>query len=143
MIHRLQLRAIIHSTENPDRVKKALGTVLPEGAEILKENIFGHYGNVMRVLTSTVKDKTEANRVLRSVLARLEPGERDTVKEELPRRIDDECCLHLRIDKQQAYAGNVRLARGDDCIYLRAKLECYPARHNAAVAVAGGLFNGT
>jgi len=142
MIHRLQLRAIIHSTENPEKVTTALRAVLPPDTEVAEEEVEGYHGNVMRLLTAAIDNKRAATDALKGILARLEPAERERVRAELPGRVDEECTLHLRLDKQRAYAGEVRLAQGEDCIYLRAKAECYPARRDAAVSVIRGLLSG-
>jgi len=143
MIHRLQLRAIIHSTENPEKVTKALRAVLPPDVEVAEEGVEGYHGNVMRLLTAAIDNKRAATGALKAVLCRLGIQERGRILDELPERVDEECTLHLRLDKQHAYAGEVRLAQGEDCIYLRAKAECYPARRDAAVGAIRGLLGGT
>ena len=71
---------------------------------------------------------------MRVVLDRLaELDAIDRVLEELDERVDDNCSFFLRLDKQAAFNGLVRLGEG---ITLRAKVEAYPAKHEKAVANA-------
>ena len=50
--------------------------------------------------------------------------------DELDQRVDDNCALFLRLDKQAAFRGEVRLGSG---ITVRAKVEAYPAKQATAV----------
>ena len=142
MIHRLLFRVITHSTEDPDRVAAALDEMVPENSIVQLERVDGHHRNVMHVLTATVDGKHDATQALAGVLGRLGRDDLERIKEELPRRVDEECAFHLRLDKQQAYGGKVVLANNEDCIFLRARVECYPARHDTAVEVVGVLIDG-
>ncbi|MCO8246059.1 RNA-binding domain-containing protein, partial [Haladaptatus sp. AB643] len=45
-------------------------------------------------------------------------------------RVDDNCSFFISLDKQAAYRDEVRLGQG---ITLRAKVEAYPAKKEAAV----------
>ena len=68
---------------------------------------------------------------MRHVLDRLSGlDEVDRVIDELDQRVDDNCALFLRVDKQAAFRGEVRLGPG---ITVRAKVEAYPAKKEAAV----------
>jgi RNA binding exosome subunit len=49
---------------------------------------------------------------------------------ELDERVDENCSLFLRLDKQAAFGGDVRLGEG---ITLRSKVEAYPAKRETAV----------
>jgi len=87
----------------------------------------GHHGDRIVVLSARVATADE----MRGVLDRLaDLGSFGTVLDELDERVDDNCSLFLRLDKQAAFRGDVRLGPG---ITLRAKVEAYPANHDAAV----------
>ena len=58
------------------------------------------------------------------------------LKKELDTRIDDDCCLHIRFDKQAAYNGIVQLATTTDTIAAEIKLKAFPARRENAIAAA-------
>jgi len=66
--------------------------------------------------------------------------ELDRLRNERCERIDDECCLHIRFDKQEAYKGIVKLAATPDTIAARIKLKAYPAKLEKAIEVAEMIF---
>lgn len=125
--HYVDLRTFCYATEDEKRVEEALRTFLPEELEIQRVENEGHHGDRIVVLSARVENADE----IRHVLGRLAslPGI-DQVLGELDERIDDNCSLFLRLDKQAAFGDDVRLGQG---ITLRAKVEAYPAKKPNAV----------
>ena len=111
--HYVDLRAFSYATEDVKRV----------------ENV-GHHGDRIVVLSARVERADEMRHVL-DRLAELE--DLDRVLDELDERVDDNCALFLRLDKQAAFRGDVRLGPG---ITVRTKVEAYPAKKEKAVANA-------
>ncbi|MFB6163897.1 MAG: RNA-binding protein [Haloarculaceae archaeon] len=126
-LHYVDLRAFCYATEDEKRVAEALGTFLPEDAEIDRAVSEGHHGDRIVVLSARVERADEMRHVL-SVLSGVEDPER--LLEELDERVDENCSLFLRLDKQAAFRGEAALGEG---ITLRAKVEAYPATKEAAV----------
>ncbi|MFB6155698.1 MAG: RNA-binding protein [Haloferacaceae archaeon] len=125
--HYVDLRTFCYATEDEKRVEQALRTFLPDEYEIARAESTGHHGDRIVVLSARVENADD----VRHVLSRLsELAEIDRVVDELDERVDDNCALFLRLDKQAAFGGDVRLGEG---ITLRAKVEAYPAKHDAAV----------
>ncbi len=125
--HYVDLRTFAYATEDEKRVEEALRSFLPEDAEIDRVENVGHHGDRIVVLSARI----ERADGMRHVLDRLaELAELDRVLDELDDRVDDNCALFLRLDKQAAFRGDVRLGPG---ITLRSKVEAYPARKSAAV----------
>ncbi|GAB6878516.1 RNA-binding protein [Halorubrum gandharaense] len=125
--HYVDLRTFCYATEDEKRVTEALRTFLPEDTEIERAESVGHHGDRIVVLSARVERADE----MRHVLDRLaDLDELDRVLGELDERVDDNCALFLRLDKQAAFRGDVRLGPG---ITLRSKVEAYPAKHEAAV----------
>jgi RNA binding exosome subunit len=62
------------------------------------------------------------------------------LKNEIYYRVDDDCVLHIRFDKQAAYCGNAQLATTGDTISTEIKLRAYPARREKAIAVSENIF---
>jgi len=125
--HYVDLRAFAYATEDEKRVTDALRTFLPEDAEIDRAENVGHHGDRIVVLSARVENADGMRHVL-DALADLDDVER--VIGELDDRVDDNCALFLRVDKQAAFRGEVRLGPG---ITVRAKVEAYPAKQPAAV----------
>ncbi len=139
--HYVDLRTFSYATEDRKRVEAALRSFLPEDAEIDRIENTGHHGD--RIVVSSARIETADG--MRHVLDRLSAlDELDRVLDELDERVDDNCALFMRLDKQAAFRGEVRLGTG---ITLRAKVEAYPANKPAAVENAretlDRLANGT
>lgn len=125
--HYVDLRTFSYETEDVERVEQALRTFLPAEYGIERAESTGHHGDRIVVLSARVDNADD----VRHVLAKLtELPDIDRLKDELDERVDDNCALFLRLDKQAAFRGDVRLGDG---ITLRAKVEAYPAKKPAAV----------
>ncbi|MFC5279491.1 RNA-binding protein [Halorubrum rubrum] len=125
--HYVDLRAFSYATEDEKRVEEALRSLLPEDAELDRVENVGHHGDRIVVLSARI----ERADGMRHVLDRIaELDDLDRVLAELDQRVDDNCALFMRLDKQAAFRGEVRLGPG---ITVRAKVEAYPAKKEAAV----------
>jgi len=128
--HYIDLRTFCYATEDEKRVEDALRHFLPEEFDLDRVENTGHHGDRIVVLSARV-ESADGMRVVLDRLAELDAIDR--VLEELDERVDDNCSFFLRLDKQAAFNGLVRLGEG---ITLRAKVEAYPAKHEKAVANA-------
>jgi len=132
--HYVDVRAFCYATEDERRVETALRTLLPEEVEIDRETSEGYHGDRIVVLSARVENADD----VRHVLGRLaDAPEFDRLLDELDERVDENCSLFVRLDKQAAFRGEVRLGRG---ITLRAKVEAYPAKRESAVENAREAF---
>jgi len=125
--HYVDLRAFCYATEDEKRVESALRTVLPEGVELDREESEGYHGDRILVLSARIGNADGVRHVL-DRLADLPDAE--GLLDELDERVDENCSLFLRLDKQAAFRGEIRRGAG---ITLRAKVEAYPAKRAAAV----------
>ena len=125
--HYVDLRAFCYATEDDKRVEQALRTFLPEEVEIQRAESEGHHGDRIVVFSARVENADEMRHVLSKVA---ELDDVDALISELDQRVDDNCSLFLRFDKQDAYRGEVAVGEG---ITFRAKVEAYPAKKEAAV----------
>lgn len=125
--HYLDIRAFCYGTEDEERVTEAMRTVLPADADIERSSSVGHHGDTIVVFSARIERADE----IRTVLSRLEAADiTDTVLAELDDRLDDNNSLFVRLDKQAAFRGDIRLGEG---ISIRGKVEAYPATREAAV----------
>ncbi|MDB9252082.1 RNA-binding protein [Halorubrum ezzemoulense] len=128
--HYVDLRAFSYATEDVKRVEQALYSLLPDEVELDRVENVGHHGDRIVVLSARVETADE----MRHVLDRLsELEDLDRVLDELDERVDDNCALFLRLDKQAAFRDEVRLGPG---LTVRTKVEAYPAKKEKAVANA-------
>lgn len=125
--HYIDLRAFCYATEDDQRVEDALRAYLPEDAEIERMKSEGHLGDRILILSARVENADE----MRHILGRLrELDGIDGLRDELDQRVDDNCSFFVSLDKQAAYRDEIELGDG---ITLRAKVEAYPAKKDAAV----------
>ena len=136
-LHYVDLRTFCYATEDEKRVEEALRTFLPDGDDededpfpIERVESEGHYGDRILVLSARVENADDVRHVL-SRLADLESF--DELMDELDERVTENTELFLRLDKQAAFEGDVRLGDG---ITFRGKVEAYPAKKEKAVANA-------
>ena len=125
--HYVDLRTFCYATEDEKRVEQALRTFLPPEFDVNRVANEGHHGDRIVVLSARVENADDVRHVL-SVLSEL--PDIDRVIAELDERVDDNNSLFLRLDKQAAFGGEVRLGPG---LTLRAKVEAYPAKREKAV----------
>jgi RNA binding exosome subunit len=138
MIHGITLRAIAQATESEERVKTALSLFL-SGDEIETIKTEGHYGNPITIFQAQIKGRN-CRRFIELLKSKLNENDLKRLKSESCERIDEDCVLHIRFDKQAAYKGIVQLATTTDTIAAHIKIKAYPARREKAIEVAQELF---
>ncbi len=138
-IHNIIFRAIARATESEDRVKTALSLFIFDN-EIETIVTEGHFGNRITIMNARLKGK-DCDRFIDVVKSGLSEPDLARLRNELNDRVDDECVLHIRFDKQTAYTGAVKLASSEaDTIMVEIKLRAYPARRDNAIAIAEKIF---
>ena len=137
-IHYITFRASVHATESDDRVKTALSLFLFDN-KINETQTEGHFGNPITLLQGQIKGK-DCTRFIDILKSSLPEYELEKLRNERCERIDDECCFHIRFDKQAAFEGQVRLATTADTITAKIKLKAYPANYEKALVAAEALF---
>lgn len=124
----LEATAFAHATENLEKVKTALLNVFPtklrgelEG-EVKVSMLHGFYGNVIYVIKITMDKPELASMVFGAILEKLPYEDVKRIEATLEQRLDSSGNLHIRLDKQHAFLGRIRVYDGDDVIKVRAKL---------------------
>lgn len=137
-IHNISFHAICAATESEEKMKKAL-SIFIFGNEIDIIKTEGHFGNPISILTATIRGN-DCSRFIEILKSKLPEHDLQRLKKEIYDRVDDNCVLHIRFDKQAAYCGNAQLATTGDTISTEIKLRTYPARREKAIAVAENIF---
>lgn len=131
-MHYILFRTQSHATEDVSRVREALEHVLPEETPVDAIETEGYFGNPITILTARLEKKAAA-RYLDFLKQRLPEADLKALVAELPERIDESCFFYLRLSKQDAFLGDVRITYAEDAISLRGKLEAYPAKQEACL----------
>ena len=137
-IHNIIFRTVCAATESQEKVKEALSLFIREN-KIDTINTEGHFGNPICILTSKLKGD-DCIRFISILRSKLLEQEMTRLIKEIPDRMDDDCVLHIRFDKQAAYGGSAQLATRGDTISIEIKLRAYPARREKAIAVAENML---
>ena len=126
----MHARVLCHATEVRERVERAMLNAIGE-AELEVTSTQGHHGNEILIIEAHLKGRRAGD-----LLGRLPSADLRRVIETASERIDDSCNLHIRIDKQKAFKGEVVLASDDDAIAIRMKVTAFPAKKPLAVQAA-------
>lgn len=139
MIHNLSYRAFVYGTENEEKVREAIFTLLPT-ARIEKEITEGYHKNQVIILQGKTTKKREIKDFLEK-LRTLKPSAKKRILRELENRMDERGNLFIRFDKQRAYLGDLKLVEHGDALHLKLKIAAYPARKEEAIKVARQIFD--
>jgi len=111
----VKISTIAHATEDSEKVSRAIQDLFPGemsvGSTIKRAK--GHHGNEISTIEFTARNAKQVERFLRNIWNGLSQLDRTEVFSSLPSRIDSAGTLFLRIDKQEALKGKIRLQATD------------------------------
>ncbi|ADY00662.1 MAG: RNA-binding domain-containing protein [Vulcanisaeta sp.] len=119
-IVQLDLEVILHATEDLDKTVNYLVRLLTDKAPIVIEVLYGHYGNPIYKVQSSIKNEELAMSIIKYVCSSL--TNRDYLLRTAVSRVDDSGNVFLRFDKQEFVMGRIVLSDGDDVIRVRIKI---------------------
>jgi RNA binding exosome subunit len=144
MIHYIHLRTSAQATEDPEKVRSALKLLLPpQGKSARKyttsvhETITtGYHGNLIILMEAELKGNKDCLYVVDRIRESLGPAGISRLAAELENRVDDECNLYIRFNKQEAFLGKLMTTTKSDSILVRIKIKAYPASPVKAIQIA-------
>ncbi len=123
----LHARAFVHATEVPARVEEALRNVVGVG-ELKTTKTEGVHGNPITILEADILEPEGVPRFF----SKLSEDDLHALLHSLASRVDEGCNMFLKLDKQSAFLGRIKLDRGDDVISIRIRVAAFPARQEVA-----------
>jgi RNA binding exosome subunit len=112
----IDLRVFAHATEDPERVLFAVRNVLPsESVDSLvfkRSSLTGHHGNPIVLFEARVKERRSVQTVFAKLCSGLGLMDKQALADEITRHLD-RGNLYLRLDKQSAFLGELRLGSVD------------------------------
>ncbi len=126
----LHARAFVHSTEVRGRVEEALRNVVGDG-DLRRISTEGVHGNPLEILEADVLHSEGVS----LFFSRLDDDDLQTLLHTLGSRIDEGCNMFVKVDKQSAFLGKVRLGSNDDIISIRIRVAAFPAHASVAEQV--------
>ncbi len=122
---RLEVNALIHATEDAKKVQRAIKELLPphlrEVPTLKEKDLEGHYGNPITLINFTLEKSEWATATLENIIHRFSDPTMRSLASNLNQYLDNKGNLFLRLDKQAAFSGKLRL-RQDDAIRIKIKL---------------------
>ncbi len=97
-----------------------------ENVKVTVERVEAHQQGRIVILSSVLEDKKACENAFSVMIGRLSESDRTYIIRTLHLRLDEQCSLFLRIDKQASFLGRMQLATGPDVISVRVHLRQYP-----------------
>ena len=138
MIDRVSFRAFVAATEDEVRVREALSVFVPLD-RIGKTAAQGHFGNEIAILEAALRKK-ETAAFLSILREQLPSPDLQRLHREMEDRLEGEGRFHLRLDKQAAYQGLLRLTDSADALDITILIKTFPARREAALKILSELL---
>ena len=112
----VDIRFFAHATEDLDKVVKAVQNILPsdhvEDITFNRSKLEGHYGNPITIFETRIKDKEMIRALVENLSANLSSLDKEELDREI-RRCVEKGNLYIRLDKQAAFQGKIKLVTSD------------------------------
>jgi len=138
VIERVSLRAFVAATEDEGRVREALGVFVPLD-RITTISATGYFGNEIKILEAGLR-KREASAFFQILREQLPGEDLRKLRREVPARLEGDSHFHLRLDKQAAFRGLLRLTDCKDAVDVTALIKTFPARREEALKILSELL---
>ena len=117
----IDIRAFAHATEELGNVMEAVRNILPAESAMtvtFKEMaLTGHHGNPITLFETRIKNRKIAQAFLERLASGLNLADKEMLSSEIVQHLE-KGNLYIRVDKQSAYLGELRLSSTDP-IHLR------------------------
>lgn len=125
----VEISFIVHVTENLQKVLKTVRNLLPipysNNVSFKKENLLGHHKNLIILVKTTIRKKNIVYALIENLYKKLNINDKDELSKDFNQRLDDKKTFFLRLDKQKAYLGKIKLSNIDP-ILIKIKLNFFP-----------------
>ena len=125
--HWVRVQTFCYATEDRELLEETMCNLVDP--ETMSEDISeGEHGNQTVIIESRITKQREFN----ALFSKLPQHIRDYIVEDIDNRVDEDCILYLRLDKQKAVQGIYEVAHHGDVIAITAKIQAHPAKPEVA-----------
>ena len=125
----VEISFIVHVTEDIQKALKAVRNLLPDlyrdNVSFKKEKLWGHHKNLIILVKTTIKKKNFGHAFIENLYNKLNISDKDELSKGFKKRLDNKKTFFLRLDKQKAYLGKIKLSSIDP-ILIKIKLNFFP-----------------
>jgi RNA binding exosome subunit len=100
----------------------------------------GVFTTPLYALKSSITQQKQAEEFTAKLLSKLAPEDLQMLRETLPKRVDDDCNLYIRLDRKALSDGRYSI-HTRDAVHVRIKLACFPKNKENALKIAQELLN--
>ena len=112
----IEIRSFAHATEDSNKVTEAVKHILPmdytEEVEFKRTNLKGHYGNSITLFETRMKEAKTIEAFVDSLFSRISVIDKENLLRDISLHVE-KGSLYLRIDKQAALCGEIKLCTRD------------------------------
>jgi len=112
----IDVRFSVHATEDLDKVINAVHQVFPadhiDDIAFKKKALRGHYGNPITLFDTRIRKKAIVEALVDHLFSSLNEQDKESLLREIDQHVE-EGSLYIRLDKQAAFQGEMRLCRSD------------------------------
>jgi RNA binding exosome subunit len=137
-IQSIEVSYIVHATEDPQTLAKAVSTLLSVDAAPEEERMEGHFGNAITRVRYHLTGE-DAAAALGCIAAHLPAVTKDRLKRGIWELVDEHSALYLRFDKQRLVLGTLEEGTGDP-VRVRVKPRVFLLRGGAKEFYSKILF---
>lgn len=123
-VQHLEITTFVHATEDHVKVVKAVSNLFPEDVDLPpyeEVKLTGVFGDQLTTLKWVLKNRRPATEVFNKVVMGLPSIDLLELTESLDSRIDENKNMYMRVDKQKAFLGVMKLENHDP-IRLKARM---------------------
>src|SRR5437879_1995132 len=127
----VKISTITHATEDPGKVARVIRNLFLGGTSLgyTTTRAKGHHGNEIATFVLTIRNATNAEVFLKNIWSGLSQLDKTEVYSSLASRIDCTGTMFLRIDKQEALRGRIRLENTDP-VKIEISFRTEPSKRN-------------
>src|SRR3989344_3789980 len=148
LVYAITLSAFAKAHEDAKEIEDALRALVPfdfekEKLKVQVQNAEG-FESTIRIITIQLTKVTHTNEVLKFLFGKLEPEQKDALKEQTESRLDESLDYFVRFDKTE-WVNERKLVITDtgNCIHCKIALAVYPKKRELAVALVQRLLMNT
>ena len=123
-VQHLEITTFVHSTEDHVKVVKAVSNLFPKNIEMPAYEVVkltGVFGDQLTMLKWVLKNRRPATEVVNKIIKGMSSIDNLELIESLSARIDGNKNFYLRLDKQKAFNGVIKIEKKDP-IRLKARM---------------------